>query len=507
MLLRTKVGAILLILFSGFGSNVSAKAGDLGAWSLDPLFTNDFRVSLIEMTRQDVLFAVGGVLADSDEGFGSCSIYKKTNITSNWILLGATPICFSYLTASDDGMRLTAATWGSEIYTSSDGGINWVNQNKADSWWGFSSSSSGQLIIGITEKKTFWLSRDYGMTWTSPFATSPGGSFTKSAISEDGRKMLVGDSLGYLYVSTDRGNTWRTTGEIKGWSAVAISANGSRFIAAATSDIGSVPGGIFVSSDDGVTWRQTGADNMWWHVETTPNGNHLVATTTDKLDFVFVSNDAGQSWQTTSSRFLAGDIAITSTGQYVFAMLSTSMDYKFRLYFAEYKCGIGGIDTCAQAAAAEAKREAEKQRSRAEIVNNLKFGKDLSLEMFAKAEIQGITATNFKDVQAELIGQLGPSQINLNQVLKIARKYEVVGKLGTNQVDSLQSNVYVEIGLIPSASKNKVALVSAIRKLPTADRDTFPEIKSAIEAELAKIQARKDRSAAIRTRISSRLAG
>ena len=279
-------------------------------------------------------------------------------------------------------------------------------------------------------------------------------------------------------------------------------------IAAATSDIGSVPGGIFVSSDDGVTWRQTGADNMWWQVEMTPNGNHLVATSTDKLDFVFVSNDAGQTWQTTSGRFLAGDIAITSSGQYVFAMLSTSMDYKFRLYSAEYKCGVGGIDTCAQAAAAAAKREAEKQGSRVEIVDNLKFGKDLSLEMFVKAEIPGITATNIKDVQAELlISQLESSQINLNQVLKIARKYEVVGKLGTNQVNFLQSNVYVEIGLIPSASKNKVALVSAIRKLPTADRDTYTEIKSAIEAELAKIQARKDRSAAIRARISSRLAG
>ena len=156
--MKTKVGAILLILFSGFGSNVSAQAGDLGAWSLDPLFTYDFRVSLIEMTRQDVYFAVGGFV-DSDEGFVNCSIYKKTNITSNWILLGATPICFNYLTGSADGLRLTAAAWGSEIYTSSDGGINWVNQSKADSWWGFSSSSSGQIVIGITEKKTFWLSR------------------------------------------------------------------------------------------------------------------------------------------------------------------------------------------------------------------------------------------------------------------------------------------------------------------------------------------------------------
>ena len=158
-------------------------------------------------------------------------------------------------------------------------------------------------------------------------------------------------------------------------------------------------------------------------------------------------------------------------------------------------------------AEAAAQREAEKKFAREEISSRFKSSLKVTLDTFKQAEITGVTSDNIEEIQAEIFALPEESRSDIVQILKVARKYEVVGKLGTNQVDFLHSNVYVEIGLIPSASKNKVALVSAIRKLPTADRDTYTEIKSAIEAELAKIQARKDRSAAIRARISSRLAG
>lgn len=503
-----RVIAFFLIVFLGLCQTVPAQAGDLGPWTLDPFFPSNFVVSLIEMTQEDVLFAVGGIpLPDDPEGeVSSCSVYRKNNFVGQWNLVASTPICFNNLTSSSDGMRLVAAAWGSDIYTSNDGGKNWVSRNKPDWWYfGFSSSSSGQTVIGTTEKKTFWISYDYGVSWKAPFASSPGGSFTKSAISADGNKIIVGDSLGYLYVSIDGGKTWRTSGDLKGWTGVAISSNGSRMFAAASNDIGD-PGGIFVSLNDGVSWTQTGTDNTWWQIETTPNGTHLIATPTDKIDNVFVSNDSGQSWQASFGQFLAGNVAISSSGQYVFATLSSIRDYRFKLYFAEYKCGVGGVDTCAQAAAV-AKREAEKKLAREEISDKFKNSLKVTIETFKRAEIVGITSENIDAVQAEILALPEGSRSDIVQILKVARKYEVIGKIASSQVNSVQPKEYVEIGLIPFSNTNKFALVFAIRKLPATDRDSYAEVKSALAIEMAKIQARKERTALNKERNASRRSG
>ena len=163
-------------------------------------------------------------------------------------------------------------------------------------------------------------------------------------------------------------------------------------------------------------------------------------------------------------------------------------------------------DAAAKAAAeaAAAKREAEKQAARTDITSKLKSAKDLTVDSFAKAEIPGITATNIAAVQAELLALPESSRTDINQVLKVAHKYEVVGNIGSDQINYMHSNSFVEIGLIPVESKNKVALVAAIRKLPAASRDTYDEIKAAIDATTKEIQSRKDRLAAIISRNTTR---
>jgi hypothetical protein len=501
-----RAGTFFSLLFFALWVNVPAQAGDLGPWTLDPYFPTNFSVLLIEMTQEDVLFAVGGIrLADNE--VSSCSIYRKNSFADQWNLVASTPICFNNLTSSSDGMRLTAAAWGSDIYTSSDGGKNWVSRSKPDWWWfGFSSSSNGQTVIGTTEKKTFWISHDYGVNWNAPFTEVPSSnSFINSAISADGNKMIVGDSFGYLYVSTDGGKTWRTSGNLKGWSGVAISSNGSRMFATASNQE-DTPGGIFLSLDDGNSWTQIGADNSWGLGGITPNGNHayVFTITADEMNNLFVSNDFGKSWQAISVQFSAWSVAIYNSGQYVFALLNSSVgDWPYQLYFAEYKCGVGGVDTCAEAAAA-AKREAEKKSARDEILNKFKDSLKVTIETFKQAEIIGITPENIDAVQAEILALPDNSRSDIVQILKVARKYEVIGKIGSNQVNSMQSNEYIEIGLISSANKNKMALVSAIRKLSATDRDSYAEVKSALDTEMATIQARKDRTAAIKNRISSR---
>jgi hypothetical protein len=168
--------------------------------------------------------------------------------------------------------------------------------------------------------------------------------------------------------------------------------------------------------------------------------------------------------------------------------------------------GREAIDAAAKAAseAAAAKREAEKQAARTEIASKLKRASNLTVESFAQAEIPGVTSSNISLVQAEILALPEALRTDINQVIKIARKYEIVGNIGSDQIKYLASGSFIEIGLIPTTSKNKAALVAAIKKLPVTARDTFAEIKAAIDAETKKIQVRKDRLAAVVARNSSR---
>jgi len=163
-------------------------------------------------------------------------------------------------------------------------------------------------------------------------------------------------------------------------------------------------------------------------------------------------------------------------------------------------------DAVAKAAAdaAAAQREAEKQSARADVTAKLQNAKDLTPETFAKAEIPGVTTKNIAAVLTELMAMPENIRTDINQILKVAHKYEVVGNIGSDQIKNMLPNSFVEIGLIPAESKNKVALVAAIRKLPEASRDTYVEIKAAIDAATKEIQVRSDRLAAIIARNATR---
>jgi hypothetical protein len=155
------------------------------------------------------------------------------------------------------------------------------------------------------------------------------------------------------------------------------------------------------------------------------------------------------------------------------------------------------------AAAATAQREVGKISARTIISSDFKNFANTKLDFFKQAEINGITAENLEAVQAEITALPEHSSGDIAGILKIARKYEVVSMIASDRVTSVYSDALVEIGLIPADSKHKAALTSVIKNLPVADRSSFAAIKAAVDAELAEIQRRNNRSKAILARIAS----
>jgi hypothetical protein len=160
-----------------------------------------------------------------------------------------------------------------------------------------------------------------------------------------------------------------------------------------------------------------------------------------------------------------------------------------------------------EAQEASAQREAEKQSARSEISNKIKSSEKVTIEIFQQAQIAGITEGNIDAVKAELTALPEESRTDITQILKVARKYEVVGIVASERVKTIYSNSLIEIGLIPEESKYKATLTRVVKGLSQDERSSYAAIKVAIDAEMAEIQARKDQLTAVLTRIAARRAG
>jgi|Wag4MinimDraft_6_1082665.scaffolds.fasta_scaffold02800_2 hypothetical protein len=156
---------------------------------------------------------------------------------------------------------------------------------------------------------------------------------------------------------------------------------------------------------------------------------------------------------------------------------------------------------------ATAKREEAKKFARESIANKLKSDEKITLETFVQAEVNGITRENLEAVQTEIYALPASLSGDITGILKIARKYEIVNLIASDRLDCVYSNQLIEIGLISADSKNKAALTAVVKKLPIDSRSSYAAIQEVMGQKVREIQARKDRSTAILTRIAARSAG
>jgi hypothetical protein len=221
---------------------------------------------------------------------------------------------------------------------------------------------------------------------------------------------------------------------------------------------------------------------------------------------------AGIKSTNVSTRDRVDAIAIDTSGRIIAAGFVTNDDENRIPGIARYltanpvsapdEAAIAAAAKAAEAAAA-AKREAEVKAARVDITNKLAKSEKFTLDNFKQAEIAGVTADNFASVQAEILALPAESRTDITQILKVARKFEVVGKIASEQIARLPMNLFVEVGLIPADSKYKTSLIREVRLASASERDSFAEIQKIIAAETAKIQARKDRLSCLIARSES----
>jgi photosystem II stability/assembly factor-like uncharacterized protein len=134
-----------------------------------------------------------------------------------------------------------------------------------------------------------WVSTNSGGTWwTVSINDSPYATWSSFAVSADGSKLVAattmrtGEPAGRIYTSADLGATWITNLTLTlavtdyfhaHFPSVASSADGTKLVAA-------VPyGTIYTSTNSGTTWISNNVPNANWScVVSSADGNKLVAT-------------------------------------------------------------------------------------------------------------------------------------------------------------------------------------------------------------------------------------
>ena len=480
------------------------------------------------------------LIAVASNGDNNGYIYTSSNGGVSWSsdLAPAGTNKFTGVASSNDGTYLAATTWANGIYTSSNSGQTWTSRtlpvpDSGSTTYLQAVASSGDGSRLVTGSRTqaggsnggvIFTSADYGATWKAFSQTSY--DFINFTSNGDGSR-LAASIYGQAGVSTsaDFGATWtfQSVG-LNGDIPIASNIDGSLlFVGGYGGNLwtGKVPNARVVavlpastsaSLEAGASTPATAlsfsASSAAAAMTVTPIANPATEAATPfsvsqaSVFDISVVNVSGQVtvcvdggpnvrlWHFTNGAWV--DVTTSQTATQTCGVTSSFSPF-----------ATGPIATASVVIATTvpdtgaSQRDAERQSARADITSKLQSAKELTVESFAKAEIPGITASNLEAVQAEILALPEESRTDLTQILKVARKFEVVGKIASTQVKNLTATSFVEIGLIPASSKNKVALVAAIRKLPASARDTYAEIKAAIDAETAKIKSRNDRLAAI----------
>ncbi|MEY4440435.1 MAG: hypothetical protein RLY49_61 [Candidatus Parcubacteria bacterium] len=201
------------------------------------------------------------------------------------------------ITSSTDGMNLAAYNENTGyIYTSTDGGVTWIEQTSAGArnWTSITSSADGTKLAAVAQYEYVYTSTDGGVTWTEQ--TSAGAKEWMSIISSaDGTKLAAAAAVDKIYTSADGGVTWTEQNIIScGWSSITSSADGTKLAAAC--DQGG-EGIIYTSTDSGVTWtEQSSAGFRSWRDITSSADGMKLAAVDGSYGYVYTSTDGGVTW-------------------------------------------------------------------------------------------------------------------------------------------------------------------------------------------------------------------
>jgi len=202
---------------------------------------------------------------------------------------------------------------GAGVNYGASAGLTWSSNSMPTVTASGNSSSVAVAAAGqyqIAAVGGFWISSNYGESWS---ATSTTSGAQICAISASGQYMALSIN-NVINVSSNYGTTFTpiTTLQVTtGWVGLAMSANGQYMVANAydTSK-------LYVSSNYGVTWTVSLTQKQWTGVSMSASGKYIIATT---VDVPQISSNYGLTFSNINAlgSLFAYASAISANGNYM----------------------------------------------------------------------------------------------------------------------------------------------------------------------------------------------
>lgn len=250
----------------------------------------------------------GTRLVAADAGGGKSYAYTSMDGGLAWTLapLDVREGTSTWVASSMKGDMLTVAAYGQGIYTYRDDVAKWSLAQSGDGWTSLASSSDGQTRVATTGwggvlasiNEESWVRID--KTLSSSYTLD---HWKAVAITADGTKLVAAPSSGDA--SFHAGDVYTATKGATGWEWKTHSAPASTewssvaFVDANTLLAGESNGRLFISIDGGDSWNAIGpVESMnWTSLSVAADGKTMLAGTANGK--LYVSTNGGQGWDPT----------------------------------------------------------------------------------------------------------------------------------------------------------------------------------------------------------------
>ena len=317
------------ILLTGIGLIMVAQALTAETWLKTRAMTNNWQCIA---SSADGKKLVAGTLS----GF----IYVSRDSGLTWAQTSAPNQYWNAVASSADGTKLLADGGFGGVFTSTNSGVTWVSNGlpATNEWWGSVAASADGKTLAATvlgesdfQNAAVFLSTNSGVTWTSNYMSNAIGV----AMSADGTKIFVVAPMNF-WRSTNSGTTWmQVTNAPTVWDYVspseyiASSADGNKLVMCVP-NYTFAAGYIYTSTNSGDTWNTTSApSNNWNFVASSADGKILLAIANfEQVDRIYVSTNGGSTWTTNNSSFLEWSaVASSADGGNLFAAAANGSIY------------------------------------------------------------------------------------------------------------------------------------------------------------------------------------